>query len=460
MPTQNQNQPIHFLHLSDIHFTAGKAWDADPILRALARFIAQEVKGGLIPDLVAITGDLAFAATADEYRLARDWLDNQLWPALPDGFPRDRLLLVPGNHDVDRRCVVQGVRHIQDGLLATSSQDAIAGLLKDDGEREVALKRHAAYLDFHGDWLGEVQPLPWWRRIEIDGTDLHVAGLDSAWLAWRLAAVVAEAIIASPRVGPESLDAHLVRGGVRLLGIGAVAALLAFGANTVGLPLYGILAGLGVGGLAVALAAQPTIENLIAGISLVADKAVRIGELCQYGDALGTVEAVGVRSTRIRGHDRTLTNIPNAVLAKMPIISLTRRDQMLIRTVLGLRYETTPEQLRTVLVNLRNLLKGDPQVETARARLVKFGDSSLDIEVWAYVRTADWVEFLGIREDLLLRMLDIIEQGGTALAFPSQTLYLGRDRGNDPIKVSASEERVQEWRGQGSLGEASMGTTT
>ena len=144
----------------------------------------------------------------------------------------------------------------------------------------------------------------------------------------------------------------------------------------------------------------------------------------------------------------------------MPIISLTRRDQMLIRTVLGLRYETTPEQLRTVLVNLRNLLKGDPQVETARARLVKFGDSLLDIEVWAYVRTADWVEFLGIREDLLLRMLDIIEQGGTALAFPSQTLYLGRDRGNDPIKVSASEERVQEWRGQGSLGEASIETTT
>ena len=217
MPTQNQNQPIRFLHLSDIHFTAGKAWDADPILRALARFIAQEVKGGLIPDLVVITGDLAFAGTADEYRLARDWQDNQLWPALPDGFPRDRLLLVPGNHDVDRRRVGQGVRHIQDGLLATSSQDAIAGLLKDDGEREVALKRHAAYLDFHGDWLGEVQPLPWWwRRIEIDGTHLHVAGLDSTWLAWRLAAVVAEAIIASPRVGSESFDAHLVRGEVRL----------------------------------------------------------------------------------------------------------------------------------------------------------------------------------------------------------------------------------------------------
>ena len=127
---------------------------------------------------------MAFAGTADEYRLARDWLDKQLWPALPDDFSRDRLLLVPGNHDVDRRRVGQGVRHIQDGLLATSAQDAIASLLKDDGEREVVLKRHAAYLDFHGDWLGEAQLLPWWwRRIEIDGAHLHVAGLDSAWMA-------------------------------------------------------------------------------------------------------------------------------------------------------------------------------------------------------------------------------------------------------------------------------------
>ena len=184
MPTRNQHRPIRLLHLSDIHFTAGKAWDADPVLRALARFIAQEVKGGLIPDLVVITGDLAFAGTADEYRLARDWLDNQLWPALPDGFPRDRLLLVPGNHDVDRRQVGSGARHIQDGLLVKQTQDGIATLLKDDDERKIVLKRHAGYLEFLGGWLGEPQLLPWWqRRIDIRGTRLHVAGFDSAWMA-------------------------------------------------------------------------------------------------------------------------------------------------------------------------------------------------------------------------------------------------------------------------------------
>ena len=252
----------------------------------------------------------------------------------------------------------------------------------------------------------------------------------SAWLAWRVAALIAEAIIASPRYGPEGLDAHIVRGGVRLIGVGVAAAVLAIGADRIGMPLYGIVAGLGVGGLAVALAAQPTIENLIAGISLVADKAVRIGEYCKYGDARGTVEQVGVRSTRIRGDNRTLTNIPNAVLAKLPIVSFTRRDQMLIQMVLGLRFETTPKQLREVLEKLRRLLVDDPRVDTdsARARFVGFGSSSLDVEVFAYVKTSVWSEFLGVREDLLLRMMDIIERAGTEMAFPSQTLYLARDR--------------------------------
>jgi len=283
--------------------------------------------------------------------------------------------------------------------------------------------------------------------VESVGSAVQIAAtgityLASAWLAWRLASVVAEAIIASPLYGPESLNPHLVRGGVRLIGLGTAAALLALGAGRVGMPLYGIIAGLGVGGLAVALATQPTIENLIAGISLVADKAVRHGEYCKYGDAQGTIERVGVRSTRIRGDDRTLTNIPNAVLAKLPIVSFTRRDQMLMQTVLGLRYETTPEQLRCVLDNLRQLLKGDPRVDpdSARARLVNFGDSSLDVEVFAYVKTTVWTEFLGIREDLLLRMMDIIERAGTEMAFPSQTLYLERDRRTEPIKRATSAE--------------------
>jgi MscS family membrane protein len=279
--------------------------------------------------------------------------------------------------------------------------------------------------------------------VELAAT--AVTYLAGAWMSWRLAPVVAEAIIASPSIPPESVDAHLIRVTARLLGIVGAMALLAVGADRLGLPVYGIIAGLGVGGLAIALAAQPTIENLIGGMNLFADKPVRVGDVCRYGDALGTVEAIGIRSTRLRGVDRTLTTIPNAVLAKMPIVNLTRRDRMLINAVIGLRYETSPEQLRDVLVRIRELLLDHPRVHSdpVRARFVGFGGSSLDVEVFAYVTTGDWGEFLGIREEILLRVMDIVEQAGTAIAFPSQTLYLGRDRARDGAKAPAAEASMR-----------------
>ncbi|MBN8507250.1 MAG: mechanosensitive ion channel family protein [Burkholderiales bacterium] len=280
-----------------------------------------------------------------------------------------------------------------------------------------------------------------------------VAYLAGAWVWWRLAPMVAEAIIASPNIPSESVDAHLIRISARLIGILGTMALLAFGADRLGLPVYGIIAGLGVGGLAIALAAQPTIENLIGGMNLFADKPMRVGDLCKYGDALGVVEAIGIRSTRMRGIDRALTTIPNAALDKMPIVNLTRRDCMLIQAVIGLRYETTPEQLRYVLVKLRELLLGHPRVQpdTARARFVGFGASSLDLEAFGYVTTSDWPEFLGIREDILLRVMDIVEQAGTGMAFPSQTLYVGRDGGLDAAKAAAAVAQVQAWRDEGAL---------
>jgi MscS family membrane protein len=277
--------------------------------------------------------------------------------------------------------------------------------------------------------------------------------LAGAWLSWRLAPVVAEAIITSPRIGPASIDAHLIRVSTRLLGIMGSATFLALGAAQLGIPVYGVIAGLGVGGLAIALAAQPTIENLIGGLNLFADKPIRVGDFCRYGSDIGTVEAIGIRSTRVRGIDRTVTTIPNAALARMPIVNYTWRDRMLIQTVIGLRYETTPEQLRYVLVRLREMLLGHPRVhpDPARARLIGFGASSLDIEVFAYAMTSDWAEFLGIQEDVLLRVMDIIEQAGTAIAFPSQTLYLGRDQGPDDPMVEAAEAAVRAWRADGSL---------
>ncbi|MBX3734043.1 MAG: mechanosensitive ion channel [Verrucomicrobiae bacterium] len=164
----------------------------------------------------------------------------------------------------------------------------------------------------------------------IERVTTAVGFLAGAWICWRLAPVVAEGIIASPRIASESIDAHLIRICARLLGMVAAVLLLVAGAERIGMPLYGIVTGLGVGGLAIALAAQPTIENLIGGFSLFADKPIRVGDFCRYGAETGTVEAIGMRSTRIRGLDRTLTTIPNAVLSRM---SVAIQEDILLRTM-------------------------------------------------------------------------------------------------------------------------------
>ena len=287
--------------------------------------------------------------------------------------------------------------------------------------------------------------------IELAAT--AVMFLAGAWLSWRMAPLVAEAIIASPHIAPESIDAHLIRICMRLLGMVAGAVLLTVGADRLGIPVYGIIAGLSVGGLALALAAQPTIENLIGGLTLFADKPIRVGDLCRYGSDEGTVEAIGIRSTRIRGNDRTLTTIPNATLSKMPVVNFALRDRMLIRFVIGVRCETSPEQLRYLLAKIREMLVGHPRIhpDPVRARFIGFGASSLDIEVFAYVTTSDGAEFLGIREDVFLRVMDIVEQSGTGFAFPSQTLYFARDDGLDTEKTEAAEARVRQWRDEGRL---------
>ena len=296
------------------------------------------------------------------------------------------------------------------------------------------------------NFIGEVA-----RIIQLTATAMMF--LAGAWIVWRIAPVLAEAIIATPKINTESLDAHLIRICSRLLGIVAAAGLLAVGASQLGLPVYGIVAGLGVGGLAIALAAQPTMENLIGGLSLFADKPIRVGDLCRYGTEEGTVEAIGIRSTRIRGRDRTLTTMPNGVLSKMPVVSLAKRDQMLIQSTIGVRYETSPEQLRYLLVKIREALLRHPKIDPdlVRVRFVGFGASSLDIELFAYVKTTKRPEFLGVREDVFLRVMEIVNESGTGFAFPSQTLYLGRDSGLDPKKTEVAEAQMRQWRDEDHL---------
>jgi MscS family membrane protein len=220
-----------------------------------------------------------------------------------------------------------------------------------------------------------------------------------------------------------------------------------------GFNVTGVIAGLGVGGIALALAAQKSIENLFGGVTLIADQPVRVGDFCRFGDKLGTVEDVGLRSTRVRTLDRTVLTIPNGDFSQTQIENFGKRDRIRLYCMIGLRYETTPDQLRHVITELRRLLVAHPSVtpEPARVRFVGFGAYSLDLEVFGYVATSDWSEFLAVREDIYLRMMDIVAESGTGFAFPSSTTYLSRDGGLDAERTRKAEQTVRQWREESKL---------
>ena len=230
-----------------------------------------------------------------------------------------------------------------------------------------------------------------------------------------------------------------------------VAVLATFG--ILGFNLTTLLAGLGIGGLAIALAAQKTLENLLGGISVLADEVIRVGDYCRFGDRTGTVEDISLRSTRVRTDARTELSIPNGTLATMSIENFTRRDKILFNPVLTIRVETTADQLRYLLAEVRRMLYEHPKVESdsAAVRFANFDSSALRLETSGYVLTRDANEFAAIREDLLLRIMEIVEKSGSAFAFPSQTLYFSRDSGLDKEKAAAAEQQVQQWRDQHQL---------
>jgi MscS family membrane protein len=189
------------------------------------------------------------------------------------------------------------------------------------------------------------------------------------------------------------------------------------------------LTGLGVGGIAVALAAQKTLENVVGGVSIIADHAVHVGDTLKLGETVGTIESVGLRSTRIRTTDRTMVTIPNGQIANMSLETLSARDSFWFHPLVGLRYETTPDQIRAIVDGIGNLLREQPNVDlnSVRVILLRLGASSLDVDVSAYVLARDWNQFLETQQGLLLRIMEIVQQAGTGIAFPSQTMYLATD---------------------------------
>ena len=290
-------------------------------------------------------------------------------------------------------------------------------------------------------------------RSFFDGAGVVLTILGVAWFVFRTIDLVAghvkDRLTARGQIGV----VHLVPVGGRVVKAAVAVMTVLATLDTFGFDVTAVIAGLGIGGLAVALAAQKTIENVFGGVSVLVDQPVRPGDACRFGNQTGTVEDIGMRSTRIRTPDRTVISVPNAEFSNLQIENLAKRDRIRLIATIGLRHETSPDQLRHVLTELRRLMLAHPRVlpEGQHVRMVGFGASSLDVEVQGYVDTSDVEEFLAVREDVFLRILDVVAASGTGFAFPSTTAYLARDAGLDPQRKREAEERVAEWRRAGTL---------
>lgn len=268
------------------------------------------------------------------------------------------------------------------------------------------------------------------------------------WLITRITRDVSARIIsrltASGRMGERSV-VSLAR---RVLEVFAFIVIGLIALSSLGVNVTAALAGLGIGGLAIGLGAQKTFENLIGGISILTDKALQIGDACRIGDQRGTVEDIGLRSTKLRTEERTVVTIPNGTVANAVLENFRQRDKILFRQAVRLRYDLSPDHVRYALQELRATLKQNNRVEDAssRVRLLRFVDAGMDVEIYAYILVRDYADFLALQEELLLSIADTLERSGAGVAFPAQTTVLARDAGIDPEKEKAAKVAIENAR--------------
>ena len=246
----------------------------------------------------------------------------------------------------------------------------------------------------------------YWSLFRLVDVGFHLLG-DSMWA----------------RSGPSRA---LIPLGSRVAKVGVFAIAAVAVLSYLGYPVASLIAGLGIGGLALALAAQKTVENLFGAFSIGVDQPFRVGDTVRVEDFLATVERIGLRSTRFRTQDRTIVTIPNGKLADSRIESYTARDRLRLATVVGLVYGTTEAQLREVLDGFQRVLREQSKLwpDNVVVLLRGLGASSLDIEVTAWFQTEDYGEFQAIRQEVLLQFLRVVERAGTSVAFPTQTLHV------------------------------------
>jgi MscS family membrane protein len=258
-----------------------------------------------------------------------------------------------------------------------------------------------------------------------------------AWILMRLLDILSRRlhIIADPR--QQALYSSVMPLGLRVVKITIFTIALITTFSTWGYNTSTIWATLGVGSLAVALAAQKTLENFFGGVSVIGDRPVLVGDFCRVGSMVGTVEDIGLRSTRIRTLDRTLVTVPNSQFSTMTLENFAKRDRMWFHPTFAVRCDAMPDQVRTVMASFESILRNHPEVDagTVPVRFTGIGEYAYNLEIFAYVLTPSFDRFLVVQTELLLKMIDAIEQAGTALAVPVRELIGGPAQ--SPVQIGA-----------------------
>lgn len=208
-----------------------------------------------------------------------------------------------------------------------------------------------------------------------------------------------------------------------------------------GVNVMSIIAGLGLGGLALALAAQDTAANLFGSVTIMADRPFRIGDFIQIGDTIGVVEDIGFRSTRIRTVGKSLITLPNSTVAKEKIENYQTRTQRRIRQILGLTYATKEAQMRAYMQELEAFLKAHPKVEqeTWAVRFFAMGDFNLQVLVQFFIFSNEWNDEVAVQEEFFFHAMKSAEKVGVEFAFPTQTHHVNIER----LQIKDSNQSIQ-----------------
>jgi len=315
-----------------------------------------------------------------------------------------------------------------------------------DDRALAALRKPAELLVFIGGLALALELL----QLPTEPIDLAFAGealvrilvtFSIAWALFNLVDVIDLLLKTWSGKTETDLDDHLapfIRKALRIF-IVAMAVLMVI--QNLGYSISGLLASLGIGGLAVALAARDTLANVFGSIMILLDRPFGLGDWIKTGDLEGTVEEVGFRSTKIRTFAKTLISVPNSVIANQAINNYSRMPKRRIKLTVGLTYDTGPQRMRQAVEGIRDLLRTHPAIDQDfwLVNFTDFGPSSLDIMVYCFTTTTVWGEYLDARQDLCLKIMELLEEMGLEIAFPSRTIYLQHKEGD--MEPAPAEER-------------------